>query len=108
MMGMLSVRENLAFSAALRLPSHTSREQRRERVENVIKELGLQSCADTKVSPLLSSYMISMMDTHTWSVMNVLTCINTCMWVCRDFTLQCALVLNNSKEIYYNIFPVCL
>ena len=50
MMGMLSVRENLAFSAALRLPSHTTRQQRRERVENVIKELGLQSCADTKVN----------------------------------------------------------
>ena len=53
MMGMLSVRENLAFSAALRLPSHTSRQQRRERVEMVIKELGLESCADTKVRPLL-------------------------------------------------------
>ena len=50
MMGVLSVRENLQFSAALRLPSHMTRRQRRERVERVIKELDLQSCADTKVS----------------------------------------------------------
>lgn len=49
MMGSLSVRENLQFSAALRLPSHTTRQQRRERVERVIEELGLQSCANTKV-----------------------------------------------------------
>ena len=48
-MGTLSVRENLHFSAALRLPSSTTRAQRRERVERVIAELGLQSCADTKV-----------------------------------------------------------
>ncbi len=48
-MGTLSVRENLHFSAALRLPSSTTRSQRRERVEKVISELGLQSCADTKV-----------------------------------------------------------
>ena len=48
-MGTLSVRENLHFSAALRLPSSTTRKQRRERVERVIRELGLQYCADTKV-----------------------------------------------------------
>ena len=48
-MGTLSVRENLYFSASLRLPSSTTRKQRKERVERVIRELGLQSCADTKV-----------------------------------------------------------
>ena len=50
MMGSLSVRENLAFSAALRLPPATTRQQRRERVEKVIQELGLSSCANTKVT----------------------------------------------------------
>ena len=50
MLGTLTVRENLQFSAALRLPSHTTLKQRRERVEKVIKELGLQSCAETKVN----------------------------------------------------------
>ena len=48
-MGTLSVRENLLFSAALRLPSSTSWDQRRDRVEKVIQELGLDRCADTKV-----------------------------------------------------------
>ena len=48
-MGTLSVRENLYFSASLRLPSSTTRQQRKERVERVIEELGLQSCANTKV-----------------------------------------------------------
>ena len=48
-MGTLSVRENLHFSAALRLPSHMTHMQRRERVENVIDKLGLMKCADTKV-----------------------------------------------------------
>ena len=49
MMGMLSVRENLQFSAALCPPSHMTRQQRKDRVGNVIEELGLQNCADTKV-----------------------------------------------------------
>ena len=48
-MGTLTVRENLHFSAALRLPATTSWRQRRERVEKVINELGLSACADTKV-----------------------------------------------------------
>ena len=49
MMGALSVSENLAFSASLRLPSHTTRQQRDQRVAKVIDELGLSSCANTKV-----------------------------------------------------------
>lgn len=49
-MGTLSVRENLAFSANLRLSSEKfSAEQREQKVSNVIKQLGLQNCADTKV-----------------------------------------------------------
>ena len=48
-MGTLTVRENLAFSAAIRLPSRVSREEKRQRVEDVITELGLIECADTKV-----------------------------------------------------------
>ena len=48
-MGTLSVRENLAFSAALRLPMSLSRRERAEKVENVINELGLSHVATTKV-----------------------------------------------------------
>ena len=49
-MGTLSVRENLHFSAALRLPSHMTFKQRKERVQRVIEELGLERCASTKVN----------------------------------------------------------
>ena len=48
-MGTLTVRENFHFSAALRLPSHMTFKQRRERVERIIDELGLTKCANTKV-----------------------------------------------------------
>jgi len=48
-MGTLSVKENFHFSAALRLPSSVSQEEREQRVNNVVNELGLQHCADTKV-----------------------------------------------------------
>lgn len=49
-MGTLTVKENLRFSAALRLPKSVSEAERKERVEDVISELGLTHCADTKVS----------------------------------------------------------
>ena len=49
-MGTLTVRENLMFSANLRLPSSLSKKDKRQRVEETLQELGLTSCADTKVS----------------------------------------------------------
>lgn len=49
-MGTLSVRENLAFSANLRLSSKEySNEAKREKVDNVIDQLGLTECANTFV-----------------------------------------------------------
>lgn len=48
-MGGLTVRENFAFSAALRLPAHITKADIHEKIQNVISELGLKSCADTKV-----------------------------------------------------------
>lgn len=48
-MGTLSVRENLAFSAALRLPKSVTSAQRKKRVSAVIRELGLERCAETRV-----------------------------------------------------------
>lgn len=48
-MGTLTVRENLMFSANLRLPSSVSEEEKRRKVEEAIFELGLESCANTKV-----------------------------------------------------------
>jgi ABC-type multidrug transport system ATPase subunit len=43
----LSVRENLQFAAKLYLPGSTTKEERLQKVESVISELGLVSCADT-------------------------------------------------------------
>ncbi len=48
-MGMLTVRENIAFSAALRLSSSVSNKDKTQRVTELIEELGLTKCADTKV-----------------------------------------------------------
>ncbi|KAL7982111.1 hypothetical protein Chor_001168 [Crotalus horridus] len=48
-MGTLTVRENLMFSAALRLPLSTSKYEKKQRVEQVLKELDLTKVADTKV-----------------------------------------------------------
>lgn len=48
-MGTLTVRENLQFSAALRLPSTMSNHEKNERINFVIQELGLAKVADSKV-----------------------------------------------------------
>ncbi|XP_062992311.1 broad substrate specificity ATP-binding cassette transporter ABCG2-like [Elgaria multicarinata webbii] len=48
-MGTLTVRENLMFSAALRLPLTMDYQEKRERVEQIIMELDLSKVADSKV-----------------------------------------------------------
>ncbi|NXF82803.1 ABCG2 protein, partial [Sclerurus mexicanus] len=48
-MGTLTVRENLTFSAALRLPKSVKEQEKEERVNQIIKELGLSKVADSKV-----------------------------------------------------------
>ncbi|NXH21385.1 ABCG2 protein, partial [Bucco capensis] len=48
-MGTLTVRENLKFSAALRLPKAVKEKEKNERVNQIIKELGLSKVADAKV-----------------------------------------------------------
>mmetsp|Transcript_47254 Transcript_47254/g.118992 ORF Transcript_47254/g.118992 Transcript_47254/m.118992 type:complete len:667 (-) Transcript_47254:105-2105(-) len=47
--GVLTVRENLYYSAMLRLPSSMSHREKLGRVDNVIQELGLSHVADTKI-----------------------------------------------------------
>jgi hypothetical protein len=49
-MGTLTVRENIMFSANLRLPENIHTEQKVHRVQEVIDELGLNKCADIKVN----------------------------------------------------------
>ncbi|KAF5023394.1 hypothetical protein F66182_4551 [Fusarium sp. NRRL 66182] len=45
----LTVRETLKYSADLRLPPSTTAEERKRVVEEVILELGLKECADTRI-----------------------------------------------------------
>uniref|UniRef100_A0A0B6ZBZ1 ABC transporter domain-containing protein n=1 Tax=Arion vulgaris TaxID=1028688 RepID=A0A0B6ZBZ1_9EUPU len=49
LMGTLTIRENIQFSAALRLPMSVKAAERNQRVVDVISELGMEKCADTKV-----------------------------------------------------------
>ncbi|NXG60811.1 ABCG2 protein, partial [Hemiprocne comata] len=53
-MGTLTVRENLKFSAALRLPKAVKEHEKNERVNQIIKELGLSKVADSKVGTQLT------------------------------------------------------
>ncbi|XP_044275959.1 broad substrate specificity ATP-binding cassette transporter ABCG2-like [Varanus komodoensis] len=48
-MGTMTVRENLLFSAALRLPKGISFQEKEERVAQIITELGLSKVANAKV-----------------------------------------------------------
>lgn len=48
-MGTLTVRENLHFSASLRLPGRLSKQEREERVEATLSDLGLYHVAESKV-----------------------------------------------------------
>uniref|UniRef100_A0A8C6KB11 ATP-binding cassette, sub-family G (WHITE), member 2a n=1 Tax=Nothobranchius furzeri TaxID=105023 RepID=A0A8C6KB11_NOTFU len=52
-MGTLTVRENLTFSAALRLPSSISQQEKDQKVNKLIQELGLGRVADSKVGTQL-------------------------------------------------------
>lgn len=52
-MGTLTVRENFSFSAALRLPSSISQEEKDKKVNRLIQELGLGRVADSRVGTQL-------------------------------------------------------
>nr|XP_039257641.1 broad substrate specificity ATP-binding cassette transporter ABCG2-like [Styela clava] len=47
--GTITVRESLWFCANMRLPASISRTEKRRRIASILTELGLDSCADTKI-----------------------------------------------------------
>lgn len=49
LIGTLTVRETISYSASLRLPDNMPREEKQALVEGTIVEMGLQDCADTVV-----------------------------------------------------------
>ena len=48
-MATLTVRENIMFSANMRLPDKTTEEDKMKKVDSLIKELGLSKCADNQI-----------------------------------------------------------
>ncbi|KAJ6304046.1 hypothetical protein OIU77_017845 [Salix suchowensis] len=48
-LGTLTVRETITYSAQLRLPRKTTKQEIGSVVKNIIMEMGLQDCADTKI-----------------------------------------------------------
>ncbi|XP_072478443.1 broad substrate specificity ATP-binding cassette transporter ABCG2 isoform X2 [Notamacropus eugenii] len=53
-MGTLTVRENLQFSAALRLPTSMRNREKNEQINRILQELGLEKVADSKVGTQFS------------------------------------------------------
>jgi len=49
LLGTLTVKETLTFSANMRLPSKMSKEEINKVVEETIMEMGLEDCADTRI-----------------------------------------------------------
>lgn len=49
LIGTITVREALWFCANLRLPKSIPRDEKAKRIENILYELGLTKCADTKI-----------------------------------------------------------
>jgi ATP-binding cassette subfamily G (WHITE) protein 2 len=60
-MGTLTVRENLMFSANLRLPETVPLEEKKQRVEDTIRDLGIEKCANTKV---INAFVCDVRDTQ--------------------------------------------
>ena len=59
LLGTLTVRENLTMSANLRLPGSVSKEEKTKMVDEIIIELGLTHCADSKVSIHITNMLCS-------------------------------------------------
>ena len=55
--GTLTVLENIMFSAQLRLPRDMTYDEKIEIVEEVIKDLGLQHCANSRVC-IMTTYSV--------------------------------------------------
>ena len=45
----LTVKENIVFSAFIRMSAETTTAEREERVHDILKKMNLEECADTRV-----------------------------------------------------------
>ena len=89
-MGTLTVRENLMFSASLRLPPEFSKEDRRARVEMVINDLGLSKVADSKVCTIFVFHLdISSFDSRReLGQLGVIAKLGTLLFISMPRSLQ--------------------
>lgn len=94
-LGTLTVRENLWFSANLRLKQSVTKAEKESKVENVIKELGLTACADTKVGLLNYAYNSSI--TISKTIFKIL--FNYPQYLAHETTLS--FNTRNTKFIYF-------
>ena len=102
-MGTLTVRENLEFSANLRLDKTVTKEERKIRVQDVINELGLNLCADTKVGfPLLylSRELIEQVKCVQWLTKSWLFCLETRF---QYFYCMMKYIINNLIIIFFDV-----
>ena len=83
-MGTLTVRENLRFSAALRLPMSVSQKEKEKKVQQLIEELGLTKVADSRVGHALTSCVSQLKGKHkkrndSWAKMASSWAGDTCL-----------------------------
>ena len=45
----LTVKENIAFSAFIRMSAETTTEERQKRIQDVLEKMKLEDCANTRV-----------------------------------------------------------
>ena len=91
-MGTLTVRENLMFSANLRFPQTMSDEEKLDRVDEAIEELGLANCADTKVGIMR----------HIEPYVSV--CLSIASRSSVDIEMTKGIELVFGKEAFFNLF----
>ncbi|KAJ4918835.1 hypothetical protein JOQ06_021795, partial [Pogonophryne albipinna] len=94
-MGTLTVRENLTFSAALRLPASVSQEEKKQKVEKLIQELGLRRRKRTSIGmELIIDPPVLFLDEPTTGL--DASTANSVLLLLKRVHLAAALALNNS------------
>ncbi|XP_020020687.1 broad substrate specificity ATP-binding cassette transporter ABCG2 isoform X2 [Castor canadensis] len=113
-MDSLTVRENLQFSAALRLPTTMTNAEKNERINMVIKELGLDAVADFKVRAsrerkrtmigmeLITDHPILFLDEPTTGLDS--STASTVLWILKKKAKQGCTIIFSIHQPQYSIF----
>ena len=102
-MGTLSIRENLYFSAALRLPSKMSHRERKMRVDKVVHELGLENVENSKVNVCRKYTCVTSMHNA------LITLANSVAALANMNSPGCVVVvINNGSSLVTRLIPILL